>query len=102
MNKRNRTVSEEFYLDDLELRPDRFFNIEGTVTYEFENCECTSECGNQSVTERWVQCDIGDFQVDRLGYYVGTDGVETIRIPVDALSEKDNEIIKEALLQYEP
>jgi hypothetical protein len=101
MTKGNKTTHEEFYLDDIELRPEKFFFIEGMVTYEFEDCECTSECGSETVTERWVQRHIINVEVDRLGYYVDSD-IGTIRMPIDALSEEDHEIIKFHLTEYEP
>lgn len=102
MTKKIGTIHEDFDLSDLELRPDRFFDVEGRATYDIKECDCTSECGDQSVTEHWLECNVIDFTVDRLSYYVGKDGVETIRIPVDAISEEDRETIKEALSKYEP
>jgi hypothetical protein len=27
-----------------------------SVEWEVSRCECTSECGNQTVTEKWAEC----------------------------------------------
>ena len=102
MTKKIGTIHEDFDLSNLEMRPDRFFDVEGRVTYDIKECDCTSECGDQTVTEKWLECNVTGITVDRLSYYVGKDGVETIRIPVKAMNDEDLEAIKEALSSYEP
>ena len=30
-------------------------DVDVRITWEVENCECTSDCGDTEVTERWVE-----------------------------------------------
>ncbi len=74
---------DEVYLDSVEVKG-FFYDIEATVEFELENCECTSMCGDQSVTERWQQLVIEEVVLDKVFLYEDDELVEKKK---DDLSE---------------
>jgi len=88
---------EEITLEEVELRPGKFCDIFLTVNLELVDCECTSPCGDGTVTERWQEVEIQDLQVNKLMYWTDSDtGVE---IPLAALDEQDFKRIDELATQ---
>jgi len=88
---------EEITLEEVELRPGKFCDILLQVNLELVDCECTSPCGDGTVTERWQEVEIQDLQVNKLMYWTDSDtGVE---IPLAALDEQDFKRIDELATQ---
>jgi len=84
---------EDIALEEVELRPGKFCDIFLQVNLELVDCECTSHCGDGTVTERWQEVEIQDLQVNKLMYWTDSDtGVE---IPLAALDEQDFKRIDE-------
>ena len=85
-------------LEDVRLQPHyRKMDISLTVTYEEEPCECTSEMGNQTVTEKWMQYKIYDWNINNI----------TVRsnyrnVPIHLLTEVDLKVIRGLIPDYEP
>ena len=89
---------ENVELDDVRLQPHyKRMDISLTVTYEEEPCECTSEMGNQTVTERWMQYNIYDWSINSI-----TLRYDYINVPTHVLTEADLKVIRELIPDYEP
>ena len=43
---------------DLCTGPNEFLTGSVQITFYYENCECSSDCGNQVVTEKWQEINI--------------------------------------------
>ena len=59
---------------EIELR-DKTFLIDADVDWHLMECECSSECGDQWVTESWKEVRIEHIQILRVHYL--TDSVNT-------------------------
>ena len=48
-------------------------NLIADVQYEEEECECSSTCGNQEVTERWVERDLFHYDIKEFTRFFSAD-----------------------------
>jgi hypothetical protein len=88
---------EEITLEEVELRPGKFCDVFLQVNLELVDCECTGECGDGMVTERWQEVEIHEVHVESVMYWTDSDtGVE---IPLVALDEQDLKRIDELASQ---
>ena len=81
---------------ELELR-DKTFLIDADVDWHLMECECSSECGDQWVTESWKEVRIEHIQIMRVSYL--TDSSEYKEIPINSLSKEDVMIVNDAIEQ---
>ena len=79
---------------EIQLRG-RQFDIVADVDYRIETCECSSECGDQWVTEKWDEIQIEDIQIKNVYYW--TDSEEYREIPINSLSKDDIMLVNEAI-----
>ena len=82
---------------EVELR-DSTFLIDADVDWHLVDCECSSECGNQWVTESWKEVRIEHIQIMRVHYL--TDSKEYKEIPINSLSRDDIIVVHEAIEEY--
>jgi hypothetical protein len=65
------------------------------VTVEAEavttQCECSSDAGEQSVTESWEERDLEEFEIVKLVYW--TDSETPYELPVELLNHDDRAMI---------
>ena len=81
---------------EVELR-DSTFLIDADVDWHLMECECSSECGNQWVTESWKEVRIEHIQIMRVHYL--TDSQEYKEITINSLSKEDITIVNDAIEQ---
>ena len=101
---------ENITLEDVEIQPHyRSMDIELTATYEEVFSNCTSEVGNQSVTENWTEYELYDFTINKVGYTIEhSDELgeyapsKYIQLPNDLLTKRDVEVIRQMIPHYEP
>lgn len=82
---------------EVELR-DNTFLIDADVDWHLVDCECSSECGNQWVTEKWKEVRIEHIQIMRVHYL--TDSKEYKEIPINSLSKEDIMVVNETIEQH--
>lgn len=82
---------------EMELRG-RECLVTAQAEWHWEKCECSSECGNEWVTEKWDEVEIDDLVV--LTIDVLTDSNEYKGIPVNSLSSSDMDCIHELAGEY--
>lgn len=89
---------ENVELEDVRLQEHyRKMDISLTVTYRELECDCTSTMGDQTVTQTWEEYEIYDLLVNSV-----TIKSNDAYIPNDFLTQKDIEVIKEIIPEYEP
>lgn len=82
---------------EVELR-DKIFSVSAEVHWDEVPCECSSDCGDQWVTERWNEIQVNQVNITSLNYF--TDSDEFREIPTNALSKEDRLIINEAIQEH--
>jgi len=87
---------ETILIEGIELRQDRFFDITVEAEAVTNQCECSSEAGEQSVTESWEERDLEEFDIVKLVYW--TDTETPVDLPVELLNHDDRAAIFEAAL----
>ena len=88
---------EDITLEEVELRPGKFCDVFLQVNLELVECECTSECGDGTVTERLQEVEIHEVNVESVMYW--TDSDTGMEISVAALDEQDLKRIDELAAQ---
>ena len=88
---------EDITLEEVELRPGKFCDVFLQVNLELVDCECTGECGDGMVTERWQEVEIHEVHVESVMYW--TDSDTGMEISVAALDEQDLKRIDELAAQ---
>ena len=66
------------------------------ITFYYENCECSSDCGNQFVTERWQEINIASAEL--LSYVFFNDDDNEIQKEISSV-QKD-ELIETAIREF--
>ena len=92
---------ETIELQGIELRPDRYFDVTVEAEAVTTQCECSSESGEQSVTEAWEEREDGSCRVDQI-IYVMRDGHKGILLgkrgeTIKAVSKASREELEEFL-----
>ena len=82
---------------EVELR-DNTFLIDAEVDWHLMECECSSECGNQWVTETWNEVRIEEIYIRQVHYL--TDSEEYKEIPINSLSKDDIMAVHEAIEEH--
>ena len=82
---------ETIELQGIELRPDRYFDVTVEAEAVTTQCECSSDAGEQSVTESWEERDLEEFEIVKLVYWAG--GTSPIELPVELLDHDDRAMI---------
>ena len=78
-------------LQGIELRPDKYFDATVEAEAVTNQCECSSESGEQSVTEAWEERDLEEFEIVKLVYW--TDSETPCELPVELLNHDDRAAI---------
>ena len=92
---------EQFELLELEIRKGKKIDVYGVATFTPELCECTSMCGDQSVTEKWHQWNLTEVDIEAIHYWADNGGT-LFHLPIKSLTEEDYRLIKDLIPPYEP
>ena len=81
---------------DIEIRG-KSFCIQYDADWHLMECESSSDCGDQWVTESWKEVRVEEIQIVAVFYL--TDSDEYKEIPINSLSKEDIMIVNDAIEQ---
>tara|TARA_R110002153_G_scaffold72533_5_gene189697 strand:+ start:1451 stop:1753 length:303 start_codon:yes stop_codon:yes gene_type:complete len=90
----------QFELLDLEIRDGKKIDVYGEAIFTPSLCECTSTAGNQEVTERWLEWELEEVELESIHYWADG-GTKLVHLPLKCITDSDIMLIMDLIPEYE-